>query len=300
MVSAHGNSTAQKFGYNGKELNEELGLEWHDFGARNYDAALGRWTNLDPLAEQYYNTSPYVYALNAPTFFIDPDGREVDVTDLWNQRKDKGKKGDEARWLLAQLVSGLSKISGLDIGFATNKKTGKTILSGYGNGNGKKGEAYVKHLLETDTSEKKSNTIEVKTTSGRLGSTSGDLYGEVFLHAEQINGIQEGLDNAGVDKETMSVGLAFIHETLHSQYGASFFSSKEDQKAKKDGRFLDNGKNGMNLVNKVNIFRKEMRLPNRTTYGINSSFRVSKDGNKSILIKYKKTPIPVIKPKKKG
>ena len=41
---------AQKFGYNGKELNEELGLDWHDFGARNYDASLGTldesWTHM--------------------------------------------------------------------------------------------------------------------------------------------------------------------------------------------------------------------------------------------------------------
>ncbi|CAM1371679.1 hypothetical protein TPENAI_61185 [Tenacibaculum litopenaei] len=36
-VSSLGNSTAQKFGYNGKELNEELGIQWHDFGARNYN-----------------------------------------------------------------------------------------------------------------------------------------------------------------------------------------------------------------------------------------------------------------------
>lgn len=42
---------AQKFGFGGKELNEELGLDWHDFHARNYDASLGRWMNLDPLAE---------------------------------------------------------------------------------------------------------------------------------------------------------------------------------------------------------------------------------------------------------
>lgn len=50
-----------KFKFGGKELNEDYGLEWYDFGTRNYDAALGRWMNLDPLAEQMRRHSPYNY-----------------------------------------------------------------------------------------------------------------------------------------------------------------------------------------------------------------------------------------------
>lgn len=76
IVNPNGNSTAQKFGYSGKELNEELGLNWHDFGARNYDASLGRWMSIDPLAEDMYTQSPYVYALNNPVLLIDPDGKK--------------------------------------------------------------------------------------------------------------------------------------------------------------------------------------------------------------------------------
>jgi RHS repeat-associated protein len=77
IVSANANSQGEKYQFNGKEFNEELGLDWHDFGARNYDASLGRWMNIDPLAEKYNDKSPYNYALNNPVFFVDPDGMAV-------------------------------------------------------------------------------------------------------------------------------------------------------------------------------------------------------------------------------
>ncbi len=62
--------------YNGKEPHTELNMNLHDYGARYYDAAVGRWWSIDNLAEKYNYISPYVYGLNNPISVIDPDGND--------------------------------------------------------------------------------------------------------------------------------------------------------------------------------------------------------------------------------
>ena len=64
----------QPYKYNGKELDTKKGLNWYDYGARHYDASLGRWFVVDPLAEKMNAWSPYAYCLNNPIRLIDCDG----------------------------------------------------------------------------------------------------------------------------------------------------------------------------------------------------------------------------------
>jgi RHS repeat-associated protein len=62
--------------YNGKELNSDFGLGWTDYGARWYDAGIGRWNAVDPLLEKYTNSNPFNYCSNNPILKVDPNGME--------------------------------------------------------------------------------------------------------------------------------------------------------------------------------------------------------------------------------
>ena len=71
------NNQGNDFKYNGKEQIDELGLDLYDYEARFYDPSLGRFNQIDPLADDYHPISPYVYVANNPINFIDPDGRTI-------------------------------------------------------------------------------------------------------------------------------------------------------------------------------------------------------------------------------
>lgn len=81
------NASFQKYKYNGKELDMMHGLNTYDYGARQYCSILPMWDRVDPLCEKYYHISPYAYCGNNPVRFVDPDGREIDLSHMSEEER---------------------------------------------------------------------------------------------------------------------------------------------------------------------------------------------------------------------
>lgn len=102
-----------QYQYNGNEMNEDLGLNWLDYGFRFYDPSIGRWNVIDLLAETDHSISisPYHYVANNPIsnvdllgldWYTDADGNyrydpnltEDDQSSLKEGQKYFGKNGN--------------------------------------------------------------------------------------------------------------------------------------------------------------------------------------------------------------
>ena len=99
-------SDDNRYLYNGKEFEQVANLL--DYGWRWYDPVVGRWNGVDPLADEFPNLSPFLYAYNNPILMVDIDGLYGDEAEANRQRdfaKDQGldvgevyQSGDEWRF----------------------------------------------------------------------------------------------------------------------------------------------------------------------------------------------------------
>lgn len=70
------NSVDQRWKFQGQEHIDDLGLNWDSFKWRNHQPDIGRFFNIDPLAEKYYYNSPYAFSENKVVAHIEIEGLE--------------------------------------------------------------------------------------------------------------------------------------------------------------------------------------------------------------------------------
>ena len=116
-----------------REKQSKTHVNLYDYGARFYDAQIGRFTTQDAFAEKYASMTPYQYGANNPIYYIDINGDSLWIThntgflglggkqstlyengNLYN--KDGSAYTGKVNGFLSKSVNALSTISGTQEG----------------------------------------------------------------------------------------------------------------------------------------------------------------------------------------
>ena len=269
-----------KYKFNGKEFQDEFNINLYDYGARNYDPALGRWMNIDFLAEQYYSESPYSYTLNNPVVYIDPDGMSVDVTQLF--------KSEEGVETAINTLLDLSEQTGLSLSIKNSDDRFTLEYAKDDNGNAIVMENDGVQMGSSDARNQLTNMIDdtdralVSLRPNNRGSGVPGGSNIIYLDPIQINSHINNV-SAGLNSKTIGYGMTFLHETYHTRIGGGLPDTN-----------IDYGKGP--TVEKMNTIRQQLdnnplnrTMGNGTQYGERKYYmgtdRTSTPGNGGIIIR---------------
>ena len=171
LMSTSSRQSVQPYKYNGKELDRKGGLDWYDYGARMYDAALGRFMKTDRFSEKYVSLSPYQYGANNPVNNIDVNGDSL----LLN-------KTSVAEAMLA-IYNGLEDGTNLKMKF-NNGVLDPTSIEAHAKVTS---DFFLQDLYEIAT-----NVVELSVSDKNTFIMNGQIISESFIAPEDYNTSQYG------------------------------------------------------------------------------------------------------------
>ena len=166
-IFASSSNSVQPYKYNGKELDTKNGLNWYDYGARQYDAALGRFTTVDRFAEKYPSLSTYQYGANNPVNCIDVNGDSIIVNN------------DNLTDFISTVYNGVE-----DGRFVMKFNNGVLDPSSIEKQANKSSDFFMKDLYEIASNEK---MVEISFSNKNTYKMNGKIVSEDFKIPEDIN-----------------------------------------------------------------------------------------------------------------
>lgn len=221
LMGSSQNGEVQRYKYNGKELDRLNGLDWYDYGARNYDAALVRWNGVDEKSSEYCSIGHYVYCSNNPVRIIDPDGKKMVLVGSYAQRM--------------SFLQVLQKLTNDNL--LMNRKTGIVSLSGKPrwSNRGKKlpvGTGLIrdiianKHTLKIQRSADKNKEDATNKKAGRTKGKGSDAIVSFNKNRGTPIGVAGKNGNAAPGNNVSFSALS--HELIHGLRDMEGVSSKDE------------------------------------------------------------------------
>ncbi|MBN8683590.1 MAG: hypothetical protein J0L99_13160 [Chitinophagales bacterium] len=214
--------------YNNKEITADFGVNWYFYGARWYDAAVGRWWSVDPLAEKYRSWSGYNYAMDNPVKFIDPDGMDI-VLGITQRDGETTEKFQERRYAI---FDQLQKLTNDKLALNGNK----VIITKAGDGKKDAGTQLVRNLIDgvqTEDGTIKNYTVTIVDNKGNINGTepvNSNGVSSDDAKEKSRNGVGTGsevnfLINKSGDRSVNADGttgrpthIGLAHELIHADH----------------------------------------------------------------------------------
>lgn len=174
------NSPVNDYTYNGKELNEDFGLNLYDYGARWYDASASRFTAVDPKANDFTKWSSYSFTFNNPIRFMDPEGLAPEDIII------RAKKNDETNYK-ERTFQELQSLTDDKLAFASDGET--VVVIEQGSGEKTEGTGLIRDLVASD----KKVTITNDTKGVTVGENPVNLETNAITLANSPSNASNGV-----------------------------------------------------------------------------------------------------------